>query len=206
MVDAVLNFLIDLPSAAIYAVLGVGAAVENLFPPVPADTFILLGGFLAGRARLDPWAVFVVTWVCNVGSALLVYGVGRRYGRSFFELGMGRKLLDEGQLRRMDRFYRRWGGLAIFWSRFLPGFRSAVPVFAGVSRRPFVPVAVPLAAASAIWYGVLVWLGATTARNLETLLRWLRNTNRVLLVLAVVLTLLVAAWWWRSRRRGGKER
>ena len=201
--DALIDSVVGLPPALVYVVLGLGSAVENLFPPVPADTFILLGGFLAGRGRLDAWTVFAVTWACNVASALVVYGIGHRYGRSFFELGMGRHILHEGQLERMRAFYRRWGTYAIFFTRFLPGFRAVVPVFAGVSHQRFLPVALPLATASALWYAVLVWLGATTARNLDTLLGWLAGANRVLLIAAAVLAVAVGAWWWRTRRRRG---
>lgn len=199
--DALVELFSGLPPAAVYAILGAGSALENLVPPVPADTFILLGGFLAGRTEaLGAWTVFLVTWGCNVATALAVYGVGFRHGRSFFEEGMGRKVLTPRQLRRMHRFYGRWGTPAIFLARFLPGLRAVVPAFAGVSHRSFLPVAVPVALASAIWYGVLVWVGAAAGRNLDTIVRWLTHTNRVLLGLALVATAAVAVWWWRSRR------
>lgn len=206
VVEALMTLVEGLPSAAVYGLLGAGAAVENLFPPVPADTFVLLGGFLAGRGTLEVWPVFLVTWGCNVLTALLVYAVGHRYGRGFFEEGLGRRILTAEQLRRMRSFYDRWGTPAIFLARFLPGLRAVVPAFAGVSHQRFLPVAVPVLVASAIWYGGLVWVGATTARNLEGIVSWLGHTNRVLLALSLVLAALVGAWWYRSRfREGGQE-
>lgn len=195
----------SLPPPLTYAVLGAGAAIENLLPPVPADTFVLLGAFFAGRDLLNVWIVFWVTWGCNVGGALIVYRVGYRHGRSFFEIGMGRHVLHEGQLRRMGEFYGKWGLPAIFFTRFVPGFRAIVPVFAGVSRQPFFRVALPLAVASAIWYGTLVWLGATAARKLEVLVAWVSDWNRWLLGLAIVLALWVGWWWWRTRHRDGDQ-
>lgn len=199
--DTAVGLFLGLPPALLYALLGLGSALENLIPPIPADTFILLGGFLAGRGALDPWLVFAITWGCNVLSALAVYGLGLRYGRSFFETGAGRHVLHEGQLERMREFYRRWGHAAIFLTRFLPGLRAVVPAFAGVSHQPFLPVAVPLALASAIWYGLLVWIGATFGRNLSTMLGWLGDANRVLLLVALVLAAAIGAWWYRTRRR-----
>lgn len=199
--DTAVDLFLGLPPALLYALLGVGSALENLLPPIPADTFILLGGFLAGRGTLDPWIVFGITWGSNVLSALAIYGIGLRYGRSFFEAGAGRHVLHEGQLGRMRQFYRRWGHAAIFLTRFLPGLRAVVPAFAGVSHQPFLPVAVPLALASAIWYGLLVWIGASFGRNLSTLLGWLGDVNRVLLLLALVLAAAIGAWWYRTRRR-----
>ncbi|HSR42046.1 MAG TPA: DedA family protein [Longimicrobiales bacterium] len=198
--DGILAFLGSLPETLVYIVLGAGAALENVVPVVPADTVILLGGFVAGAGAADPWSVFLVTWASNVGSALVVYWAGHRYGRSFFAVGPGRRLLSRGQMERMEAFYRRWGLPAIFFTRFLPGLRAVVPAFAGVSHHPFLPVAVPVAVASAIWYGGLVWLGATAGRNLDTIRGWMAGTNRVLLVLSLAVAVALAAWWWRTRR------
>jgi membrane protein DedA with SNARE-associated domain len=203
-VDGILTFLGNLPPALVYAVLGAGAALENLIPPVPADTFVLLGGFLTARGRADPWVVWAVTWAFNVGSALLVYWIGHRHGRSFFETGLGRHVLNEHQLHRMQRFYERFGSFAIFFTRFLPGLRAVVPAFAGVSHQPFLPVALPVAAASGLWYGALVWLGATAGENLDTLIGWVQGTNRLLLLVALLLTGALAWWWHRSRRHPHK--
>lgn len=199
-VDELLSVLAGLPPAAVYALLGTGSALENLIPPVPADTFVLLGGFLAGRGAIGAWTVFLITWGCNVASAMGVYGIGRRYGHTFFGQGMGRRVLTPRHLDRMRRFYARWGTPAIFLARFLPGLRAVVPAFAGVSHRPFLPVAVPVALASAIWYGALVWLGVVAGRQLDAIVSYVSDVNRALLGVTLVILLAVAAWWWRNRR------
>ncbi len=205
--QSILAFLQDLHPAILYAVLGLGAGLENLVPPIPADTFVLLGGFLSAGGRAGAMGVFLATWGCNVASALLVFRVGARYGPSFFSEGWGRHLLNEHQLGRMRVFYARWGIYAIFFTRFLPGLRAVVPAFAGVSRLPVLPVALPLALASAVWYGALVWLGATAGRNLPAIERTLGRANGVLLALALLAGLLLALWWYRTRRapEGGEE-
>lgn len=200
-----LDLVTGLPIEVVYLLLGAGAALENIFPPVPADTFAALGGFLAGRNVLTPWSVFVVTWSANVASALVVYGIGHRYGRSFFEVGLGRYVLREHQLARMQRFYRRWGTFAIFFTRFVPGLRAVVPAFAGVSDQPLLPVALPLAVASAIWYGVLVAAGVMAGRNLELLASWLGRVNTTLLIVATILFALLGWWWWTSRHPDDEE-
>ncbi len=84
-------------------------------------------------------------------------------------------------------------------TRFLPGFRAVVPVFAGISGQRLLPVALPLASASAIWYGLLTWLGTTAGRNIEAILDWLGGLNRILLLLALALGAVVLYRWYRSR-------
>ena len=200
MLSQILGFLTGLPPFSIYFLLGVGAALENIVPPIPADTFVVLGGFLAAQGAAEPFAVFLATWGANVTSALIVYAAGARYGPGFFRKGLGRFLLDPDQLERLRAFYDRWGHWAIFLTRFLPGFRAAVPVFAGVTHQRFLPVALPLAIASAIWYGFLTWMGTIAGRNLETILAWVSGLNRTLLVVALILAVGLSYLWYRSRQ------
>lgn len=198
--NAILSFLGAQGPFLLYLLLGVGSALENLFPPIPADTFVLLGAFLAASGRADAWTVFFVTWLANTTAALLVYWTGFRFGRPFFQVGLGRVLLNPAQLRKLDTFYQRWGLPAIFFARFLPGLRAMVPVFAGVTHQPFRVVALPVFVASGLWYGGLVWLGATAGKKLPAIGQWLAGANRLLLALALVVLVTVVVWWVRTRR------
>jgi membrane protein DedA with SNARE-associated domain len=199
--DALLHRLADLPPVLIYLVIGTGAAAENILPPVPADTFVLLGAFLTGFGRATAWLVFLCTWTGNVSSAIGVYYLSARYGPRFFRTRVGHTILHPGQLEQISRFYFRWGLPAIFASRFLPGLRAVVPVFAGVCGVPLRRVFVPLAAASALWYGLLVYLGAIAGRNWGQILAWSDRVGGWLLWTAALVMALVAAWWVHSRRR-----
>jgi membrane protein DedA with SNARE-associated domain len=135
-----------------------------------------------------------------VVSAVVVYRLAHRYGRGFFSTRAGHWLLRPKQLETVGAFYARWGTPAIFISRFLPAFRALVPVFAGVTHVPLVRVLPPLAIASAIWYGALVYLGALASRNWEGIMTFFGSISTGLLVVASVLVVLVGAWWVRSRR------
>jgi membrane protein DedA with SNARE-associated domain len=169
-------------------------------PAVPADTFVALGGLLSAVGTLSARWVFAATWLCNVASALVMYRLGYAHGRSLFGTPVGRYVLKPHQLERMATFYARWGLPAIFFTRFLPGVRSVVPVFAGITRQRWLPVALPIAAASAIWHGALVWLGMWAGANLDLLDRLLGRLQGTLGVLAILVAALAAAWWWRSRQ------
>lgn len=183
-----------------YLALGLGAALENIVPPVPADTFVLFGAFVAARGIANPWIVWAVVLASNVGSALLVYGLARRYGERVFETKFGSWLLNRQQLDKVGGFYQRWGIAAIFFSRFLPAFRAVVPIFAGVSDVAFAKAALPMLAASGLWYGFLVYLGYTAGENLQAILDAFGSVSHILLWIALALGALLVFWWWRSRR------
>ena len=204
--DGLLVWLRDVPPFLMYLVLGVGAALENIVPPIPADTFVLLGGFLSARGSAVVGIVFFVTWTANVLSALAVYTVAYRYGDLFFQTRLGRYLLDPKQVGIVRKFHQRWGAAAIFYTRFLPGLRAIAPVFMGLIRQRPLTVVFPLLLASAIWYGALIWIGAFAGRNLDQMLSGLARVNWVLAGIAAVIVMLVAWWWVRSRRSPGPRK
>lgn len=197
--DRLLDWLGAAPPLAVYVVLGLAAAVENIVPPVPADVVVLFGGLLAGRGTADPWLVFLAVWLCNVAGALLVYYAGMRFGPGFFSGRIGQLILHPGQVQRMSEFYQRFGVGVVFVIRFLPMFRAVVPVFAGVSRIGFWRTAPPLVAASALWYGALVYVGAAAGRNWEQLMETFRSVGVWFWGVALVAAAGVAWWWWKSR-------
>lgn len=196
-----MRFLESLPAVPLYAIIGCFAALENIFPPAPADVAIALGAFLAGRGTLDPWAVFGVVWVGNVSSAALVYAVGRRYGRAFFSGRLGRRLLSERTLAHIAEAYAEHGTWGIMVSRLLPVWRAVVPPFAGVAGVAAWRAIVPMAAASAIYYGALTFLISTLGTNFEVVTRFVGRANLVLGIVALVLLALFARWTIRRLKR-----
>lgn len=197
--DALLTWLGSAPDEVIYVVLGVAAALENIIPPIPADVVVLFGGVLAGRGDANPWGAFLVVWLANVLGALLVYAVGRRHGSVFFAGRWGRMLLRPHQLQELDAFYRRYGVGIIFVSRFLPMLRAVVPVFAGVAGLGAVRTALPIATASALWYGALVYLGSAAGRNWLHVMAMLDEAGVWFWIAALLALGAVFIWWWRSR-------
>jgi membrane protein DedA with SNARE-associated domain len=195
----VLHGLAAIAPGWVYVVVGLGAALENIFPPVPADTFVLFGAFLSESGKVTGLGVFLVTWSSNTLSALASYGVARRWGNEVMSTRPGRWLLRPRQLRHLARLYDAHGSKIIFGSRFLPAFRALVPFFAGISRLSFVRTAIPVALASGIWYGILVYVGVFFGRNWRSLFEALKGVNTLLLVVAGAVAVIVAVFWWRTR-------
>jgi membrane protein DedA with SNARE-associated domain len=194
-----LAWMAALPGPALYLLLGMGSAVENVVPAVPADTFVALGGILSTIGGPSAQGIFLATWICNVGSALAMYRLAYRHGGAVVGTRIGQLVLRPHQLERMAGFYARFGPPAIFLTRFLPGLRAVVPVFAGITRQRWWAVAIPVAVASAIWHAGLVGLGVWAGRNLALLESLLGRVQGVLGVLALALVALIGVWWWRSR-------
>jgi membrane protein DedA with SNARE-associated domain len=195
---ALLQWLISIPDALVYLSLGVASALENILPPIPADLMVVIGGVIAGAGGVDPFILFLAVWIGNVGSALAVYWLGRRHGERFFSSRFGRALLAPRQISALNAAYQRYGFPIIFVSRFLPVFRPVVPVFAGLTKLGFWRTALPIATASAIWYGLVVYVGTIAGSNLQRVLGYLAEAGAWLWGIAGTLILVVAVLWWRT--------
>jgi membrane protein DedA with SNARE-associated domain len=200
-VSELLDSLLQLPPAAVYGAIAALAAIENVFPPVPADTAVALGAFLSAGGRVSAWTVFLVTWIANVAGASAVYAGARTAGRAFFRGRVGVRLLKPAALGRLERLYARYGGWGIFLSRFIPGVRAVVPPFAGIANLRTVPALVPMALASGLWYGGLTLVAATLVRNLDQIAHFVVSLNRAALVVATVLGAVGLVLLVRRRRR-----
>lgn len=205
LIEDVINALLGLPPTAVYTIIGVLAAVENVFPPVPADTAVAIGAFLSTGGRISAQAVFAVTWIANVVGAIMVYAAGRTIGRPFFQGRLGRRLLNPGAMVRLELLYRNYGMWGIFVSRFIPGLRAVVPPFAGVANLGTLRVVLPLVVASGLWYGVLTFVAATAVREIDEILEFARRFSLAGVVSAGALVAVVVFTWRRRRRRRSAE-
>ena len=189
-----------MPVPALYAALAVVAALENIFPPVPADTVVAFGSFLAARGQGTALGVFLTTWAGNVVGAMLIYVLGRRYGAERLE----RRLLGDrasAAESRLRALYSRYGLAALFVSRFLPGVRALVPPFAGALRIPAIRTAIAMGAASAVWYGAISYLAFRIGADWESLSRAVARYSRVAAVIGFALAIAGIALWLLVRRR-----
>jgi membrane protein DedA with SNARE-associated domain len=201
VLERLLDALASLPLVPTYLVLMALSALENVFPPIPADTAAALGAFLASAGTGSATAVFLVTWLANVAGAAGVYFAARRLGRPFLRGPLGRRMLDPRTMARIERLHDRWGLAGIFLSRFIPGVRSIVPPFAAVAGVSPVRALAPLALASGLWFGVVTWAIVTFAQEVRDVVRFVDRMNEWTAALAIAAVLaIVTVLRFRLRR------
>ena len=81
MLDRFLEWVAQLPEIAVYIVLMALSALENVFPPVPADVAVVLGAFLAQRGLTSAPVLGVLCWLANTVSAAAMFFYARRRGQ-----------------------------------------------------------------------------------------------------------------------------
>ncbi|MBV9811671.1 MAG: DedA family protein [Acetobacteraceae bacterium] len=179
-------------------------ALESACLPLPSEIIMPFAGYLVSTGRFSlVLAATAGALGCNVGSAI-AYWVGARGGRPLAERWGRFVLIDRTELDRVDRFFARFGGTAVFVGRLLPGIRTFIALPAGIARMQLVPFHIYTFVGSWPWCFGLAYVGLVLGE------RWnsdptLRNAMRASeVVLAGVLLCLAAGyvvWRLRSRRR-----
>ncbi len=198
--SGILDWLETLPVAALYACLAIIAAIENIFPPVPADTVVAFGSFLAARGHGTALGAFLSTWIGNVAGAMLMYALGRHFGAGWLEARLARRGGGADMQQKFERMYGKYGLLAIFMSRFLPGVRAIVPPFAGALRIPPLRAGAMIAIASAIWYGTVTVVAYRLGANWEQATARLAGYQRTIVIVAAIIAIVALLGWWLRRR------
>jgi membrane protein DedA with SNARE-associated domain len=199
-VDAIITWLSALPISTLYPAIGLISAVENIFPPFPADVVVAFGSFLAARGRASPYTTFLVSWIGNLLGAALMYYVGRRYGSSAFMSRLER-WAGKGAEQRLMALYGRYGLPALFISRFLPAVRAVVPPFAGAMKLPVLPVTLAIGAASGIWFAFITFIAYRAGSNWDVLYATIVRSGKVVAIGATAIVILVALVFYLRRRK-----
>src|SRR5690349_18061475 len=181
--------------------LAVVAATENFVPPIPADVIVAFGAFLAAREHRSPIPTIVAVVIGNVGGALGMLALGRRFGADWVRRRL-RGVMGDNAEQRVKGWYDRFGLPALFLSRFLPAVRAVVPPLAGAIRVPLPGAIAAIAIASTVWYATLAIIAYRLGTNCDRSSGAINEFEiRAAVVAGVIVVVALVVWWIVRRRR-----
>lgn len=119
-----------------YLVILVIALGDSVFPAVPSETTVILGGIAAGQGQLAIWLVILVAIVGASAGDSLAYLLGDKLGRRVTRWVMRGDDPNE-RLDRAAKQIAKRGGMLLVSGRFVPGGRTAVTVSCGLTHQPY---------------------------------------------------------------------
>ena len=190
-----------------YTAIGAAMFLENLFPPIPSELIMPLGGFYVQQGQLSFIPVVLAGLIGTVIGTLPWYGIGRLINEERIEHWLerhGRWIgISPADLVRSRKWFSRYGTLLVFWGRLLPGIRTLISVPAGIELMPFVPFLLWTTAGSFIWTLLLTLAGFALGEGYSNVEVWIEPVSKIIKVGLVVAALAVAVWLglriWRRR-------
>ncbi len=207
LIESIIGWLAGLIVAFISATGYLGIillmAIESACIPLPSEVIMPFSGYLASTGRFDLWLVGTAGAIgCNLGS-ILPYEAGKRGGRVVVERWGKYMLVDVHDLARAERFFARFGSIAVLIGRLLPVVRSFIALPAGVARMPLVKFHVYTFIGSWPWCFGLAWVGRELGDRWNDDPRVKALFHRADLLIGVVIVLGVGYFLYRrfSRRK-----
>ena len=166
-ISTIFDSLRDLSDSPVfYLVIFVIAVLDSVFPVVPSETMVIIGGVAAGLGDLNILAVMAV------GAAGAFVG-----DNMSFEIGLRAKdpvtrwySRSEKRLKRLewaDRQIEDRGGLLLITARFIPGGRTLLTLSCGITGQPHRWFAKWVGAAAVIWASYAALLGYAGGKTFE---------------------------------------
>jgi membrane protein DedA with SNARE-associated domain len=169
--------------------------LENVFPPIPSELIMGLGGIAVARGSMEFWPLLAVGTFGSTLGNYVWFLAGDRLGYQRLEPFVnrwGRWLTMEWEdVERASRFFRSHGQWIVFAMRFSPFLRTMISLPAGLSHMKHAKFLAFTFAGAAVWNALLIfggkWLNAYLAETKEWL-GW---------IVLGSLVLVIGAYLWR---------
>ncbi|HEV8375667.1 MAG TPA: DedA family protein [Candidatus Polarisedimenticolia bacterium] len=163
------------------ALVALGGLGEYLFPPLPGDTVMLFGFFLAGHGDLPFMGVLLAALAGSMVGAHLSFLLGSRLGHSYFFIRRSR--IAKSVLPILERYFARFGVGMILVNRFLPVLRGFFLFAAGMGGMPRMATFLCATASNLAWILLIAWVGHRFGTSWERLQEIFRAYAGILSVL-----------------------
>lgn len=177
--------------------------LESACIPIPSEATMLFAGFAvtdaaASHHHLTLVGIVVAGVLGNLVGSWVAYAVGY-FGRIELVEAHGHRLhIKPSHVAWADRWFTRYGGVSVFFSRMLPVVRTFISLPAGIARMSFWRFTVLTIAGCLPWVLALALIGNAVGS------RWTKWRDGLHYVDYVVLALIVLGGLWllvRQRAR-----
>jgi membrane protein DedA with SNARE-associated domain len=199
------DWIVNVIDSLGYFGLAVLMFLENVFPPIPSELIMPLGGFTAARGDMTLPLVIVAGTIGSVLGQLPLYYLGYFLGKKrLMRLAdkYGKWLtVDAATIENASAWFDRRGSIAVLFCRLVPGVRSFISIPAGVCGMNLPKFLLYSAIGMGVWAGALAWAGHALGKNYEKVEKFVAPvTYAVLGGLAITFVI-----WIVKRRRNATK-
>jgi len=126
--------LLGLSAGTAYVVVFLLMALQSACIPIPSEVIMPFAGYRLGHGWLDLVVLATVASLASNLGSVPAYFLGAKGGRPMIERYGRFLLLSRHDLDLADRFFHRFGSLAVLLGRMLPIVRTFIAFPAGIAK------------------------------------------------------------------------
>lgn len=200
IVNAISTLIGEYGYPAVFA----AAFLEVIFPPIPSEVIFPLVGFIAQNRGLGLENTIGMATVGALGStvgAVLIFFVSARVGRTAIMRFGKRVRISEQEIEKSERWFERYGSVAVFTARMIPGIREIISIPAGISRMNIAKFVGYTFAGSLVWCIILTLVGYYLGEAWRNFSDQLSSAFTIITLILIAAAAIAVVGFWYSRRR-----
>jgi membrane protein DedA with SNARE-associated domain len=188
MFEDILTKIATFPPFWIYITLFFFAFIENVFPPSPSDLVVLIGGTLISTGVIHFIPTLILTTFGSLIGFMVLFYLGSAVDKKVIHSGKI-KFIPVDAVDKIETWFNKYGYWVILANRFLPGTRSVISFFSGLSHLK-VEKTILLATISAFaWNALILLLGIIFGDNIKLVDNYLSTYSNIVIAVTVLIVL-----------------
>jgi len=205
IIEVLKTFIVGTIGSMSYLGVVVLMGIESACIPLPSEIIMPFAGYLASLGKMNLYLVALAGAVgCNVGSEV-AYWIGAIGGRAAIYKYGKYVLMSKKELEIAEKWFNKYGELAVFISRLLPVIRTFIAFPAGVAKMNRQKFHLYTFIGSYPWCLLLAWAGMKAGQAWDDKNSTLRHVIHDADLVIVVLVVAGLIWFVRSRIKAFKE-
>ncbi|QMV19952.1 DedA family protein [Granulicella sp. 5B5] len=206
MITKLTVFLLGLSAASAWGLVFLLMALQSACIPIPSEVIMPFAGFKLGHSLSDLILLATVASLASNLGSIPAYWLGARGGRPMIERYGRYILLNRHDLDLADRFFARFGSIAVLIGKMLPIVRTFIAFPAGIARMNQVRFHIYTFIGSWPWCFVLAYIGMKLGAKWNSDPRFKAIFHHFQLSVEIVIV-LAAIWflWTHWKNRTGAE-
>jgi len=186
--SAIIDFIVSLMDTLGAPGVGIAILLENLFPPIPSEVVLPLGGFTVAQGSLNFVSVFIWATIGSVVGAYILYGIGAWLGADRLRaIADWMWLVKASDVDKSLAWFDKYGKPSILFGRLIPGIRSLISIPAGLDRMNLLTFGLWTTLGSAVWNFILIFLGFKLGENWEAVTGYIDQYSKVVYVILLLI-------------------
>ncbi|MCZ6702404.1 MAG: DedA family protein [Ignavibacteria bacterium] len=200
MFEDLLNNISNFTPFWIYVTLFFFAFVENVFPPSPSDLVVVIGGSLVSTGVISFILTLLLTTMGSVVGFMILFYFGSTVDRKVVHSGKY-KYIPVDAIDKVELWFKKYGYYVILANRFLPGTRSVISFFAGMSMMDAKKTILLAIISAFVWNAIIIYLGYIFGNNVSVVDKYLSTYSNIAIAISIGVALVLVIKFILSKKK-----
>lgn len=184
-----------------YWTIGTLMFLDSANIPAASEVILPFGGYLSSpdMSKLNLLTLILLTTITTTLGSILNYYLGFYGGKPFFEKHGQKIFLSKKDYEKGIEWFNKFGNMAVFLGRLIPGVRTFISFPAGVAKIKMPTFIVYTIAGSLIWCSALSYLGYTLGSRWEEIDVYLKDFHVVIIAAFIIIFILYLRHKFKDR-------